>query len=104
MHMATPHTKKHYLREWREFRGMTLEQVGPMIPMTHQNLGKIERGATNYTQPVLEALAQIYGTTVADLLVRNPVEPESIYTIWEQLEPAAQSQVVEIAKTFCKVG
>lgn len=104
MHMAKTGSPGHFIREWRKHRDLTQEQLAERLGMTYQNLGKIERGLVSYTQPLLEGLADALNCTPADIIMRDPSKPDSIYSIWEQLEPAAKSQVVEIAKTFRKVG
>lgn len=95
---------KHYLRAWRKHRDLTLEQVAERAGTTHATLSRVERGVHPYNQALLELLADIYNTDPASLLMRDPGSPEAIFSIWDQLEPAAKSQVVEIAKTFRKAG
>jgi transcriptional regulator with XRE-family HTH domain len=53
---------RHFLRQWRKFRGYTLEQAAERVGMTHQNLGKIERGKVPYNEMLLDLLADIYRT------------------------------------------
>lgn len=74
------------------------------IGMNQGHLSRIEKGDRPYDQEFLERASDVLNCTPADLLMRDPSKPESIFTIWEQLEPAAQSQIVEIAKTFKKAG
>ncbi len=62
----------HYIREWRLFSDMTLEQLGDRINLTHATLSRIERGKTAYTQQVLERLAEVLSCQPADLICRDP--------------------------------
>lgn len=55
----------------------------------------------NVRQALLEVPSDIYRNP-ANLLTRNPKAPDAIWSIWEQLDPSARQQVVEIAKTFKK--
>lgn len=64
--------RKTFLREWREFRGRSLESVAAQMGITHGQLSKIERGIHPYSQHVLETAALEYGCTVSDLLSRAP--------------------------------
>lgn len=104
VHMAKAPKSTHYIRAWRKFRGLTLEQLAERIGMTHQNLGKIERGKVPYNQVLLEALAEELRCGPADLIMRDPTGPDAIWSIWDQLKPAERTQVVEIAKTIKRTG
>ena len=66
--------KRHrtFLREWRLYRGLTLEQVGKRIEREHSTLTRMETGQSAYTQHTLEGLADVYQCSVTDLLSRNP--------------------------------
>lgn len=68
--------------------------------MSHQNLGKVERGKVPYTQTLLELLAVELRCDAPDLIIRDPTDPAGLWSIWETLEPVQQRQVVEIAKTL----
>lgn len=61
----------HYLRAWRESKNITLERLAELVGMTHQNLGKIERGRVPLGEQHLPALADAFGIEVGDLF-RNP--------------------------------
>jgi hypothetical protein len=41
---------------------------------------------------------------VASLLMRNPEDPEAIWSIWEQAKPGERKLIVDIAKTVTKTG
>jgi len=66
------HWRKTFLREWRKHRGRSLEDVAPRMGISNAQLSRIERGLQPYSQRVLEVAAEVYGTTVPDLLVRRP--------------------------------
>lgn len=69
--------KPHFIRAWRKARGMTLEALGEAVGMTSQNLGRIERGETAYTQDTLEAISDALSCPLADLLSRDPEAEQS---------------------------
>lgn len=83
---------------------MTLERVADHIHMSHQNLGKIERYKVPYNQALLEVLAELFSCAPADLIMRDPRMEQGIWSIWDQLAPVEQRQVVEIAKALKKAG
>jgi transcriptional regulator with XRE-family HTH domain len=88
-----------FIRQWREFRGLTLEQLGERVGLTHVSLSRIERGLQPYSQPVMEAIAEALQTDVPSLIMRNPEEP-GIWSIWESASQGDQRKIVEIAKTI----
>ncbi|MBV9220648.1 MAG: helix-turn-helix transcriptional regulator [Methylobacteriaceae bacterium] len=93
-----------FLREWRQHRGYTLEQLAGMIGTTHATLSRIERGQLPYNQGFLERAAEMLMCEPADLLVRNPEDPDGIWSIWERAKPGERRQIVEIAKTLLRTG
>jgi len=63
---------RHFIREWRKYRGLTLERLAERIDVTHGAISQLERGLINYTQPMLEALAVALSCEPADLLQQPP--------------------------------
>jgi transcriptional regulator with XRE-family HTH domain len=92
----------HFLRAWRKHRGKTLEQVADHLHMSHSQLSRIERHQQPYNQELLEALAQLYMADVVDLLIRDPLEPESMWTLWEKAKPAERRQIVAVTETLLR--
>ena len=107
----------HFLREWRKACGLTLEQAaeriervsearadaepgGRPISMTHATLSRIERGRLPYNQLLLEILATVYRTDRASLIMRDPTDPEGLWSIWEQLRPTERVQALAVLKAL----
>jgi transcriptional regulator with XRE-family HTH domain len=99
-----PEKKKWFLKEWRKHRGYTQERLAEMTGMAVGYLSDLEKGNRRYNEDHLEALATALQCEPADLLIRNPSDPEGIWSIWDQLRPVEKSQVVEIAKTIKRTG
>ena len=100
MHMAKPDRPPHYLRAWRKHKGRTLESVADEINMSHQNLGKIERGKVPVNDELLRALAELYGTDPGSLIMRDPSQADPIYSIWETLSPPQRKEALEIIEVI----
>jgi len=102
--MPRDHAPRHYLRAWREAKGLTLEAVAERVGIlgaerrdaaddplsspkkfTHASLSRIERGLQPYSQPLLEILAHIYMTDPGSLIMRDPSDPEGLWSIWDRL-------------------
>ncbi|MDN3574651.1 helix-turn-helix domain-containing protein [Methylobacterium longum] len=93
-----------FLRQWRKSLNMTLEAVGEQVGMTGPNLGRIEKGEVPYSQDLLEQLAEIYGCEVADLLIRNPADPEGMWSLWQQAKPEQRRVITSMARGLLSDG
>lgn len=98
---ATPYHRT-FMRQWREHRDKTLEDVADKIGITHATLSRIERGLHPYSQATLEKVAKELSTDVPSLLTRDPADPENIWGIWDQAKPGERQMIVDIAKTIVK--
>lgn len=85
----------HYIREWRKFRGLTLQQLcdrlerEPGEPMiSFSQLGRIERGDQGYRQEQLEAIADALAITTAQLLSHNPLIDSEVVDLTGLLQNA----------------
>jgi len=87
-----------FFREWRKHRGFTLEKLAERIGVTAGALSQLERGDTSYTQPMLEALADALNCEPPDLLMRNPLEPESPLSMMNRLKPGSRKKVLDYIK------
>lgn len=98
---SNPKTKRRtFIRQWREHKNLTLEQVAEELNVTAGALSQLERGATNYTQPMLEALAGLFACEPADLLMRDPTDPEGIWSVWDHARNGERRQIVEVARVI----
>lgn len=94
----------HYIKEWRRHRGLTQEQLAERVGITKSYVSKIESGKKRYDQPFLEAAAIVLQCAPADLLMRNPSDPDGLWSVYDQLKPVERVQLVEIAKTIKRTG
>jgi transcriptional regulator with XRE-family HTH domain len=70
--------RRHFIREWREFRGFTQEQLADMVGTTKTSISRIESLKMSYTQEILEAIADALGVHPGVLLTRLPGEADRI--------------------------
>lgn len=109
---SSPKPTRHqtHIKAWRKHRGLTLEKlterllVEEEIEISDGQLSRIERGKQPYSQDLLEALARVLRCDPADLIVRDPTQPEAIWSIWEQLSGQERTQAVELLKVLKKTG
>lgn len=91
-----PRRRRHFIREWREFRGLTQDQLAERLDMSKASLSRIETYKQPYTQDFLEACADALLTEPASLLIRNPGDEDSIWSLWDRAKPG-ERQVIESA-------
>lgn len=123
MHMAQTEHPKHFLRAWRKHRGLSMEAVVEKVRalvedrvlaegeegdlkrlgISQPNISRVERGEIPYNQTLLELLAEAYGTDPASLIMRNPEDPEGLWSIYDQI-PAAQRPVALRMLSGLKTG
>ena len=97
----------HFIREWRKYRGLTLEQLAERIDVTHGALSQLERGLVNYTQPMLEALAEAMNCRAGDLVMRNPLAEDAVWSLQDILlkaPPEKRREVFAVIETMLKTG
>lgn len=72
--------------------------------MSAAQLSRVERGESPYTQDFLEMAADAYMTDVPSLLMRNPGDPDSIWSLWDNAAPGERQQIVAVARALSKTG
>lgn len=93
-----------YLKQWRVYRGLTLERAAERFDMSGAQLSRVENGKSPYTQDFLELAAEAYLTDVASLLMRNPEAPEALWSIWDHAKPGERRMIEDLARTVVKTG
>jgi transcriptional regulator with XRE-family HTH domain len=99
-----PKFRPTFLRKWRKYRGLTLERLGDSIGMSHASLSRIETGEQPYSQAMLEAVADRLSTDVASLIMRDPTDPDAIWSLWERAKPGERRMILDIARTIVKAN
>ena len=92
--------QRTFLREWREHRNLTQEAAASRLDVSRTLLSKIENAKSPYTQSFMEKAAEAYGCDVADLIVRNPLNMDALWSIQDQLkkaDPDLQKQIIDYA-------
>lgn len=67
--------RPHFVAEWREFRGLTGQDLADKLGTTKASISRIENLRTAYNQDTLEPIADALGVHVSTLLSRAP-DPE----------------------------
>lgn len=91
------------LKEWREFRDMTQEQLAEAMGWSVSNISQLERGLQGYSQEGLEALAAVLRCDPGQLINVDPLNGE-IWSIWEGAKAGERQMIVDLARTVTKTG
>ena len=98
---------KTYIREWREYRGLSLrrladrlELAGPADSYSYASIGRIEKGEQPYSQPVLEAIAHALSCSVTDLLSVDPNKEGEVVDLVRLLNDAQRDQAIRVLKAL----
>lgn len=88
--------RRHYIKEWREFRSLTQEQLAGRIEKSRGLVAQLELYRTAYTQPTLEAIADALDTDTWQLLNVNPLKEGDVVDLTALLKSATPEQRAEI--------
>jgi transcriptional regulator with XRE-family HTH domain len=98
----------HFIREWRKARHLTQEQLiarliefgGDTFPTTTASLSRLENYKQPYSQPLLEALADVLSTDAGSLIMRNPLDPAAFWSIWDHASTGERQQITAVAEAL----
>lgn len=100
MNPAARTRRRWFLREWRKHRGLSQEALASRIGATQGLISQLENNKINYTRDLLEQLAEALQCEPVDLLIRNPLDPDAPWSIWDTLAPPERKQAIEIMKVL----
>jgi transcriptional regulator with XRE-family HTH domain len=66
----------HYIKEWRELRGLSLREVEQMTGLSFASVSRIERGEQPFGEDTLILLAKAYRVEPWVLLSVNPLRED----------------------------
>lgn len=93
--------KSTYLKEWRESQGLTQEHVAAALGYKDRTgYTWLEKGKNAYTQSRIEAAAELFGCSPADILSVNPLEEDETSKALRWVKTAAPDHVRETILSF----
>lgn len=81
--------------------------MAEIVGVTASTISQLETGKQGFTDSTLVALAEALSCTPGDLLMRNPLDKDAPWSIWESVKkmPAAQrAAIVAVVETMLKTG
>lgn len=98
---------KHFIREWREYRGLSLRKLAdrmeksPGVPLTsHANIGRIETNQQPYSQDILEAIADALNVSVTDLLTVDPTKDGEVVDLVRLIKAKDRDAAIRILRAL----
>lgn len=95
MHMRKT---RHFIKEWRLKKELNQAQLADKAGVTQSMVSRVENGRSSYDEEFLERVAIAMNVTPADLIMRDPSDPEGLWSITDQLTPVERAKLVEFAK------
>ena len=95
---------RHFIREWRKYRGLTQEQLAGRLEVDRTTISKIESGKQEYSQGFLEATAYALRCEPADLIMRDPTAPSAVWSIWDAIPDSDKPRAIAILSTFADLS
>lgn len=102
--MTTFDPPKHYIREWRKFRGLTQERLAERTPFTTGAISQVETGRTQYTQPMLEALASALSCEPGELLSVDPSKEGEVVDLMRMINDKNRDQAIRVLRALVAEG
>jgi transcriptional regulator with XRE-family HTH domain len=99
-----PRFKPPYIRQWRQEKGLSLEQVAGSVPMDKGNLSRVERGLLPYNQEMLERLGEVLGTDPGNLINRDPTKEGKVIDLVQRLSENELEQAERVLSAMFKAG
>ena len=111
MKKSTPNFKpekpRYFFKEWRKHRGMTQEELAEAVGVSTPSISQLERGVQGFTDSTLEALSVALACNPGDLLMRNPLDTDAPWSLWDavkRMEKPKRDLIVSSVEAMLKTG
>lgn len=101
----------HHIKAWRLSKRLSLRRLANRLInpdgssiISYASLSRIEKGKQEYTQPVLEGIADALGTDPGSLIMRDPEQEKALYSVWDQIPPTSRKQAMAMLEGLAKTG
>lgn len=93
--------ERNYLKAWREFRGLTQEELAERASTTKSVISLLEAEKRPLSSKWLRKFAEILETQPGHILDHDPNEMSAdIHDIWSRLGKEDRARAVRILRTF----
>lgn len=91
---------RHYIRQWRKYRGLTQEQLAGRLGVVTSSVSQLETGKQGYSQPVLEELAVALNCSVTDLLGVDPTKEGDVVDLMRLINDRNRDQAIRVLRAL----
>jgi transcriptional regulator with XRE-family HTH domain len=96
--------RRTFFKQWRHHRNLSQERLAERLETSVASISRIEAGKQPYTQDFLEALAVALQTDPASLIMRDPTEPDALWSLWDNAKQGEKKMILDIVRTIVKTG
>jgi transcriptional regulator with XRE-family HTH domain len=101
---------QHYIRQWREKRGISLRKLAARLEveldgeelLSYASLSRIENGKQPFSEPVLNAIADALDVTRSMLLEKDPKKEGHALDLLNKMTPANREQAIRMLELFAQ--
>jgi transcriptional regulator with XRE-family HTH domain len=102
--MENTHAPRIFLREWRQRRGLSQDDLAARLDTSKSVISQLETGKRRWNQDHLGELAFALGCDPADLLRPDPQPLEQLRLVWESIPTDQQAHALDVLRTFQRAG
>lgn len=102
-----PPRPQFFFKEWRKHRGYNQEELAEIVGVTASTISQLENGKQGFTDSTLIGLAEALACEPGDLLMRNPLDQDAPWSLWDSVkkQPAARrAAIVAVVETMLKTA
>lgn len=93
----------HFLREWRQFRHMTQQELAEAIGTSKTVISEMERGNLQLSPKWLRKMAPVLETQAGYILDHDPADLDNdIIEIWGKIDEQDRDQAARVLRSFVK--
>lgn len=95
----------NHLKAWRDYRGLSQNQLAERVGTNANMIGYLESGERGLSAKWLRRLADALDTTPGHLLDHDPHElPTDILDIWTHIAKRDREQAARVLSSFTRTG
>lgn len=110
--MAKQGLGRHYIKEWREFRGLSLRKLADRLEaspggdplLSHVSLNRIENGEQPFTEETIQAIADALGVSRMELLEIHPGREAQLIQLFKSLPESKREHARIYLETLAKIA
>jgi transcriptional regulator with XRE-family HTH domain len=108
--MAKSKQGQHYIRGWREKRGVSLRKLASLLPtdsdgeplVSYASLSRIETGEQPFSEPILNAISDALDVPRAMLLEMDPKKEGHILDILNGMDRKTRAQAIRMLEILAQ--